>query len=285
MQVIGNEWQHGTGERRSPAGAAPGSPRCAALRICVLGRFSLIRDDVPPPAGCKAHKRSHELLKALVAFGGRNVCERRLADTLWPDAEADGARQNLKSALHRLRRLIGKQAVTWREGRLSLGADCWVDAWECEARIDHALHLPSGAPAGELSAAVGAALALYHGPLLGDEEHAFALLPRERLRLKLLRAIARAADALLTTGAFDHAVAIVERGLDIDPLEDRLYETLMRAQIALGRHADALRTHARCTRQLRAVLGVAPSAAVEELCRRVQLTAAGAGHGASRAGE
>ena len=61
----------------------------------------------------------------------------RLADMLWPDAEGDKALQNLKVALHRLRRLgcrEGDEAVNWvhvKQGMVSLVRGlCWVDVLE-----------------------------------------------------------------------------------------------------------------------------------------------------------
>lgn len=68
---------------------------------------------------------------------GQKVPASRLADMLWPDAEGDKALQNLKVALHRLRRLgcrEGDEPVNWvhvKQGRVSLVRGlCWVDVLE-----------------------------------------------------------------------------------------------------------------------------------------------------------
>jgi len=45
---------------------------------------------------------------ALIAMGGRQVPQTRLADLLWPDAEGDAAYRALITTLQRLRRLIGE---------------------------------------------------------------------------------------------------------------------------------------------------------------------------------
>ncbi len=78
--------------------------------------------------------RTKSLLMALVAEGCYKIPAVRLADRLWPDSEGDQAMQNLKVALHRLRRLgcvPGETPVNWvhvKHGQVSLAKGvCWVE--------------------------------------------------------------------------------------------------------------------------------------------------------------
>lgn len=80
-------------------------------------------------------QRTRSLLLALVGEGGYKVPVERLSDLLWPDSDGDQALQNLKVALHRLRRLgcVPDEApVNWihvKHGCVSLSRSlCWVDA-------------------------------------------------------------------------------------------------------------------------------------------------------------
>ena len=88
-------------------------------------------------------QRTKLLLMALVAEGCYKIPAVRLADRLWPDSEGDRAMQNLKVALHRLRRLgcaPGETPVNWvhvKHGVVSLVRGlCWVDVHEMEALLD-----------------------------------------------------------------------------------------------------------------------------------------------------
>lgn len=81
--------------------------------------------------------RTKSLLIALICEGGQKVPADYLADMLWPDSEGDQAMQNLKVALHRLRRLgcaPGEAPVNWVHVKLGLvsllRSLCWVDAHE-----------------------------------------------------------------------------------------------------------------------------------------------------------
>ncbi len=86
-------------------------------------------------------RRTKSLLMALVAAGCHKVSAERLADQLWPDSEGDRAMQNLKVALHRLRRLgcaSGETPVNWvhvKHGQVSLVKGmCWVEGEGLSAR-------------------------------------------------------------------------------------------------------------------------------------------------------
>lgn len=85
--------------------------------------------------------RTKLLLTALVAEGCYKIPAVRLADRLWPDSEGDRAMQNLKVALHRLRRLgcaPGESPVNWvhvKHGQVSLVKGvCWVEGEGLSAR-------------------------------------------------------------------------------------------------------------------------------------------------------
>jgi hypothetical protein len=110
------------------------------VKIFTLGRFDVLTDDRPVRFPGKAQKKPLALLRALVALGGQNVSEERVAEVLWPDAEGDAAHQALSVTLHRLRRLLGHdRAVSRNDGRLSLDpAHCWVDVWSVEQTLARA---------------------------------------------------------------------------------------------------------------------------------------------------
>jgi two-component SAPR family response regulator len=213
----------------------------------------------------RTQKRALDLLKALVAYGGRGVSEQKLCDTLWPGAEADDARASLKITLHRLRGLVGHDAVVVRESRLSLDdAVVWVDVWAFERaaeRLAKATSLTS-----RDHEAIGAQMrALYRGPFLGDDDAGFALLARERLRGKWMRAIGSLAGRLQEEGAHERALAWYEQGLEIEPLAEPFYQGLMRVHQTLRRPADGLGVYQRCRRLLQAELRVNPSPETESL--------------------
>ncbi len=164
--------------------------------LCTLGGFELLREGQPIEFSAKGPGRPLELLKVLVAYGGRHVRVDELTDALWPHVDGDYAYKSFTATLHRLRRLLGDdEAVLLREGRLSLNpAQCWIDAWAFDhlvAEVDACAD--AAAPASQVRALAGELVALYRGPFLPDESDQSAYLARrEQLRARLLRALGQA---------------------------------------------------------------------------------------------
>ncbi len=119
-------------------GLLPDSPTAEnwpwPIRVYTLGRFAVLKDDVPISVSGKTQKKPLELLKALIALGGRGVAADSLAEALW-EVNAEGtARHALDMAISRLRKLLGDdRAILVQEGKLSLNDKLvWVDAWAFE---------------------------------------------------------------------------------------------------------------------------------------------------------
>jgi DNA-binding SARP family transcriptional activator len=152
------------------------------IRIYTLGRFSVVQQGAPLRFTGKLQRRPLELLKALIALGGRDVSEARLADALWPEAEGDASAQSLATTLFRLRKILGEHAIRRQEGRVTLDPSyCWVDCWEFE-RIAIDESLDSGTRLAKLRR-------LYHGAFLEDLEAPWVERLRERLQTRLNRVV------------------------------------------------------------------------------------------------
>ena len=150
------------------------------VRIYTLGRFSVVKAGVPLRFGAKAQKKPLELLRALIACGGRDVPEGKLADALWPDAEGDAAAQALASTLFRLRKLLGDNVIRRQESRLTLNSTvCWVDCWAFQRLLQ--------ATSGDLAARRVKLVKLYQGPFLREDEAPWAQPMRQRLHAQFIQ--------------------------------------------------------------------------------------------------
>lgn len=251
------------------------------LRLRTLGRFTIEVDDLPLTFAGKVPKKPLALLKALIAFGGRSVPQHRLTDALWPDEQADTAGDAFTVALHRLRKLLpgGAEVLQLQEGALSLLPErCWVDAWAFE-RLAAPATPPPGAGAGvdaDVDADVDTAplrraIDLYAGPFLADDEDTAWLLPaRERLRGRFAQAVARCATAASDAGRHEEALACWRRGLEIDDADEAFHQGVMQCALALQRPAEGLAAYQRLQRALALRLGTAPSERSETLRRQLQ---------------
>ncbi len=249
---------------------APGKPASLMeqwpwpVKLYTLGRFSLLRNGRPVRSVGKAQKKPLDLLKALLALGGREVIQEQLMEALWPEAEGDAAYRAFITTLQRLRKLLGhKEVLPLSDGKLTLDARfCWVDCWAFERLLG---------PGGMEPARLEKGLALYQGAFLEkDHEAAWALSIREQLRLKFLRGVETLGAYWEQQGQWSRAIECYERGLAVDDLAEAFYQRLMTAHLHLGRRGEALAVYRRCRNTLSHKLSVNPSPETEALHRRLR---------------
>lgn len=257
--------------RRRHIAPPPDSPESWPwpVKVYSLGRYEVYRDEERLEFSGKAPKKPLKLLKALIAFGGRNVPEERLMDALWPDEEADAARKSLDITVLRLRKLLGShETIVVSDELIGLNPQvCWVDVWAFERRIAQ-----TEAAEGEAGlSAAAAAVALYRGNFLpADTEEPWTVKARERLRAKFVRLVETVARADEAAGHWEKAMAHYLKGLEADDLVEAFHLGLMRCYRALGRPAEAMTTYRRLRQTLSVVLGIAPSESSQALAQALQ---------------
>jgi LuxR family maltose regulon positive regulatory protein len=241
------------------------------FRVYVLGRFRLLTGDTPVTLSPRLRK-PQQLLQALIAFGGTEVSAGALIDALWPDSDGDAAYHALESALYRLRQLLGaRDAVRMEGGKVSLNRDqLWVDMWEFEEQ----LRRPHDPRANGIES-IGRMRLLYQGHFLQHEaEKPWILQARQELRDRLLHAIRDAARECERARRWEDALNLYRSGIEIDSLNEGLYQGLMRCHQELGDHSEALQTYRRCRDLLTRFLGIPPNAKTQALYHSVRERAA-----------
>jgi DNA-binding SARP family transcriptional activator len=241
------------------------------VRIHVLGQFMILRDGQPLAFGRKTPRKPLDLLKMLVASGGRRADTNILSEELWPDSEGDAARKSFDINLHRLRKVLGVQDLLMLSGgKLSFDSrNCWIDVWEFEdllERIEGATSQSSEGSHAEYASLAGALLRVYAGHFLEHETlEAWAVAYRDRLRAKFTRAVMTLAVCLEQHRKWDQAAALYSRALELDNLAESLYRRLMICYRELGETADALSVYRRCRDLLSIVFSIKPSAETEAI--------------------
>ncbi|HKP67295.1 MAG TPA: BTAD domain-containing putative transcriptional regulator, partial [Casimicrobiaceae bacterium] len=232
------------------------------LRVRALNGFELTRDGEPMRFTGKTQQRPLDLLKLVVALGGKGVDAESVMAALWPDAEGSAAKNSFDSAMFRLRKLLDvDDAIEVASGSVSLNrAIVWTDVGALNASLDAVNDVPPVIAARRL-------LAAYPGPLLGSDESPWLAKPRDALRARVVRTLADVAQKLEREGDFGCAIDVYRRALEADNLAEPLYRGLMRALAATGDHAEAINAFRRCRELLSIVLGVKPSAETERLYR------------------
>ena len=246
------------------------------FQIRAFGRFEILRDGKPTSFFAKLQGKPMELLKGLVGFGGDDIQELKLAESIWPRIDGDYAQRSLTTTLHRLRKSLGvDQAVALRNGRLALDPRfCWLDlrAFEDLTReIDSCLKSATSSVSSECVTGLRERLfGLYRGPFMaseGDDPRYVGM--RERMRNKFERCVGELARFFEAAGEWEQAVDCYIRSLEADDLAEAFYRRLMLCYRELGRQAEAVDVYNTCKRIFNAELNIEPSPETRAVYERV----------------
>ena len=242
------------------------------LTIFTLGRFTLLVNGVPADYGRKVPKRPLELLKAIIAQGGREVSTSRLTMLLWPDVDGDKATGSFDTTLHRLRKVLGDDRVlVLKDGKLSLDANfCRVDVWALERLLGSTKHIMRDAiNASQISLMerlTESLLGLYQEHFLANEEAtSWSVSMRERLRNKFIHHLIEIGRFWESQGRWDQAIECYRKGIDVDDLVEVFYQRLMHCYLRTNRLSEGMAIYRRCCQTLSVILSLQPEPETESL--------------------
>ena len=167
----------------------------------------------------------------------------------------------MKTLIYRLRKLLGKESVLVSEGRISLNPKlCWIDIWSFQQTWEQfSNEQQNNGNTNTLSTLTQHLSRLYRGPFLAQNDATWALATREQLQGQIVRALDLCAEHAEQSGHWREAQALLQKGIDLDPLSENFYRRLMLCYHKLGQSAEALSIYRRCQRTLSVSLGISPS--------------------------
>jgi DNA-binding SARP family transcriptional activator len=252
---------------REVIGRLPVSPE-SHFSLRLLGPVELCQDDDPVRASDWRRERVRSLLAYLALHGtaGRT----QAADALWPTLDMDAQSRNLRVTLTYLLRVLeparGRRDASYfiRQdgGNLSLHPGEWltIDVWAFDTLCVQAVEADRrGEPAMALDHALRA-VELWHGEpteLLSDE---WAVVAFEERRRRFTAVATRAGELLLAHGNTDHALALAEQVLALDPWIEAAHRLVVATHQAAGNNLAARRALQRYRAAIREV-GLSPGEA------------------------
>jgi len=243
------------------------------LRVSLLGEQSITG------AGTGTRARSSRAV-ALVAFlaarAGSPQPRQRIAGLFWPDSTDAQALTNLRRELHQLRQVLGD------ESSLVVTATdlCWRDTGTC--RVDlrifdierrAALAATAGGDDDRVLAHAAKAIAEYRGDLLPGVYDDWVLEVRSEVQRQCVGLCDLLGETRARRGDLTGAVEVARRRIQLQPLEEVGYRTLMLLQAGLGDRAGAVSTYHHCASVLERELGVVPDPATQRAFQRLMARA------------
>lgn len=208
--------------------------------------------------------RAQALLAYLVLNSGRPQRREHLASLLWPDSTGAQARTNLRHVLHVVRGSVPGVEQQLQAGlQASTDTLCWNGSWADVTAFEMTLLRAEGAADGDgegSAALLTEAVDLYTGDLLDGWSDEWVEPFREDYRRRVVAGLDRLVDLLARDGELDAAIAYGRRGIELDPLAENGYRSLIRLHDARGDRAAAVRVFHECAARLRDDLGIEPDA-------------------------
>lgn len=226
--------------------------------LSLLGRFELTAKDsvVHLPS-----RKLAGLLAYLACKAPQPEPREKLANLLWGSHYEPQARQNLRQAFFRLRRILGQDAL------INHDDDVWLapGVIDCDAVRFEALSVEGS------RASLAAACDLYTGPLLTDfniAEDAWSdWLGSERQRLEgiALDAMIGHSRQAMHAGNAEIAFKVANRAIAVNALREDAHRLIVQALVATGRKAEALKHYQDLATLLKKELNTEPDAITQSL--------------------
>lgn len=237
------------------------------IDIKLLGRFC-VEDADGQPINVPGAK-TQGLLAFLAMTTDRPPTRDQIIAHFWGDRFSDQARQSLRQAIAKLRRILPSgdaEALIVDQDRIGLNRDVFrVD-------VDRLQHLATS----EDEAEVAAAVELLRGPLLdglfGQQPVFEDWIAGERLRMAELsaRVLEKASGIARRSGELERALNHARRVVELDPWSDAAQMGLLRLMAESGNRAQAIQTFKAYETTLDEELGIAPGQELQDLMAQIR---------------
>jgi DNA-binding SARP family transcriptional activator len=236
-----------------------------SVRVLLAPRISVEHPDGMLDEAALPGRQGRVAFAFLVLERGRPVTRGELADALWPDELPGSWETSLSAVVSKIRSFLTRAGledpVSSAVGcyQLRLPQDTFVDV---EAAADALHEAETLIRQGSYAEAWGVVQIPYYisrRPFLPGVEGQWVERVRSRLRDLYLRAVDTRAEVTLANDEPDIVIAMAQEALAIDPYRESVYRALIRAHLARGERAEAIRAYERCRDVLATDLGIEPS--------------------------
>ena len=231
-------------------------PGAACPHLCLLGDFTLTWRGHAIPMAFGAQR-----LIAFLALERAPVRRAHVAGALWTESEDRRAAGNLRSALWRIR-ATGIDVVRATPNDLRLSPGVRVDFDEAMLQARRISSLDTGR-----TDALGVDVTALTRDLLVGWYDDWVTFERERFRQMRLHALESLGERHLVRGLHSDAIQCAIAAIDGDPLRESAHRLLIKAYLAEGNAAGAVRHFRSLCDLLMTELGIAPSEDLADLVR------------------
>jgi DNA-binding SARP family transcriptional activator len=247
------------------------------LYVSLLGEQAITGDTASDRT---SSSRALALVAFLAVHAGSPQARQRIAGLFWPDSTAAQALTNLRRELHHLRHDLGDERsldVTSRDLCWRDNATCRVDVRVFDTERKAALAAADINDDDGVIEHAAIAIGQYRGDLLPGVYDDWVLDARAELERQCVQMCDLLCQARARRGDLTGGVEAARRRIQLQPLEEVGYRTLIQLQADLGDRAGGVSTYHHCASVLERELGISPDPATQQAFQRLIAHAAPAG--------
>ncbi len=221
-----------------PPDADPGQAR---VEITTFGRFEVLVDGRPVPAGIWQSRRARDLLRLLVCRRGRALPRPAVCEILWPDDDPERTNHRLSVLLSIVRGVIGPDALSCDGASVALDLTrVSVDVEIFLADVaDAVISSDQGADADAVTLLCSAVGAYTDEPFADAPYEDLTIDLREEAQVAYLQALRLLARLYRRAGSHDQAAGCLRRLLGADRYDEDAHRMLIAVLNRAGRHGQA----------------------------------------------
>jgi DNA-binding SARP family transcriptional activator len=243
----------------------------ASLRFYIAGRVTVEGPREVIDQSRLLGRQGRLALVHLVLQRHRPVPTAGFAEALWGEVPPRSWESSLRAVVSRLRAALTdagavSTVIDSDRGCYQLrSAGAWVDAEVAAREVDRAEGALRDGDVGRAWTSAATASAIARRPLLAGEDLPWVAAERGRLRTVLVRAYDVLAETWLLRGDTALALHTARELMALEPFRESSTRLAMRAHLAAGDRAEAVRTYERCRALLATELGVDPDPATQSI--------------------
>lgn len=247
------------------------------LRIHLSGAISVEGDGMVLRPPDFPGQQGRAVFAFMVGSRGNPVARSELSEAVWPRERPQAWETAISAIVSKLRSLLGRVGLDGGDAlrsaagcyELHLPRGSWVDH---EVVMDSIHEAEAALQAGDHRRAYGPSAVAHHiarRPFLPGQDGAWFEARRDSLMSILVRALECRAEVYLWNGEHQLAAEAAREMVHLRPFRETGYRLLMRAHVAAGNAAEALRVYERCRTLISEELGVPPSPETRSLHSQV----------------
>lgn len=248
-----------------------------SLKMITLGRFRVLKGDIPVKRKEWQGEQPKALLKSIITHGLRGVSPELIMEDIWPESETGEKR--FKVLLHRLRKslepdmeqTVGSCYVHLKKNRLYLDEDlCVIDAQRFRTIVEQGVKKQESGDSKAALVLFKEAMDIYKGDFLPEDLYSLPIeQKREKLRRMYLDVLIRMARIYEDRGTMSRAISLYRKVVQTDALMEKAYQRMMMLYFERGERNEAIRVYEDCKKALSEILDSEPDRVTTSIYNKI----------------